>query len=143
MEYGAFVDLGGVDGLLHISDIAWTRVANVGDVLSVGQQIEVKVLKIDPETRRIALGLKQLQAHPWDAWRRSMRWGRRCAAWFRGLPTLGRLWSWSQASRGWCISRRCRTSKRILKATEVVKVGDTVDAVILGSRCRSGGFRWG
>ena len=66
-DYGAFIDLGGVDGLLHVSDIAWSRVTNPADVLSTGQQIEVKVLKIDPEKRRISLGLKQLQPQPWDA----------------------------------------------------------------------------
>src|ERR1700722_10551141 len=65
-DYGAFVDLGGVDGLLHVSDIAWSRITKPADVLSEGQQVEVKVLKIDAEKRRISLGLKQLQKHPWD-----------------------------------------------------------------------------
>ena len=68
-DYGAFVDLGGVDALLHVSDIAWSRVSKPADVLSVGQQIEVKVLKISNESgkRRISVGMKQLQPHPWDA----------------------------------------------------------------------------
>ena len=68
-DYGAFVDLGGVDALLHVSDIAWGRVNKPADVLSVGQQIEVKVLKLatDADKRRISVGLKQLQPHPWDA----------------------------------------------------------------------------
>ena len=65
--YGAFVDIGGVDGLLHVSDIAWGRVNEPADVLSVGQEIEVKVLKVDPEKRRISLGMKQLQPDPWDS----------------------------------------------------------------------------
>ena len=64
-DYGAFVDLGGVDGLLHVSDIAWDRVGKPADVLSLGQEIEVKVLKIDPEKQRISLGMKQLQPNPW------------------------------------------------------------------------------
>src|SRR5664279_918980 len=66
-DYGAFVDLGGFDGLLHVSDLAWSRVGKPEDVLTAGQSIEVKVLKIDAEKQRISLGLKQLQAHPWDA----------------------------------------------------------------------------
>ena len=66
-DYGAFVDLGGVDALLHVSDIAWGRVGKPADVLTLGQQIEAKVLKIDPEKRRISLGLKQLQPDPWDS----------------------------------------------------------------------------
>lgn len=66
MPYGAFVDLGGVDGLLHISDVAWGRVAKVEDVLAVGQSVQVKILKIDREARKLSLGLKQLQADPWS-----------------------------------------------------------------------------
>src|ERR1019366_2192946 len=64
--YGAFVDLGGIDGLLHISDIAWSRVEKPEDVLTVGQELRLKVLKVDPESRRISLGLKQLEAEPWE-----------------------------------------------------------------------------
>src|SRR5450755_2208042 len=68
-DYGAFVDLGGVDALLHVGDISWTRVNKPADVLSVGQQLEVKILKLGNESdkRRISVGLKQLQPHPWDA----------------------------------------------------------------------------
>src|SRR5215469_7589140 len=67
-EYGAFVDLGGVDALLHVGDLSWQRVNKPADVLSVGQQLEVKVLKLATEgdKRRISAGLKQLQPHPWD-----------------------------------------------------------------------------
>lgn len=65
-EFGAFVDLGGVDGLIHIADMSWSRGAKVEDLLKIGDEVEVKVLKIDPETKRIGLGLKQLAASPWD-----------------------------------------------------------------------------
>ncbi len=65
-EYGAFVDIGGVDGLLHVAEISWSRIAKPADVLSVGQQIEARVLKVDHDKRRISLGLRQLQPHPWD-----------------------------------------------------------------------------
>ena len=66
-DYGAFVDLGGVDGLLHVSDISWSRVNKPEDVLTVGQEIEAKVLKVDTEKQRISLGMKQLLPHPWDS----------------------------------------------------------------------------
>ena len=66
MPYGAFIDLGGVDGLLHISDIAHSRVNKPEDVLTVGQELQVRILKIDPDTKKISLGLKQLQAEPWE-----------------------------------------------------------------------------
>lgn len=65
-DYGAFVDLGGIDGLLHATDISWKRVRHPSDVVSVGQELEVQVLKFNPETQRISLGLKQLQSNPWD-----------------------------------------------------------------------------
>src|SRR5258707_3746011 len=76
-DYGAFVDIGGVDGLLHVSDIAWGRINKPSDVLSVGQQIETKVLKVDSEKRRISLGMKQLQPHPWDSAPEKFRAGER------------------------------------------------------------------
>jgi small subunit ribosomal protein S1 len=65
-DYGAFVDLGGVDGLLHVTDIAWRRVSHPTEVLSVGQTVTVQIIKINPETQRISLGMKQLQTDPWE-----------------------------------------------------------------------------
>ncbi len=65
-DYGAFVDLGGIDGLLHVTDIAWKRVNHPTDVLSVGQSVNVQIIKINPETQRISLGMKQLESDPWD-----------------------------------------------------------------------------
>jgi len=65
-DYGAFVDLGGIDGLLHVTDIAWRRVNHPSEVLNIGQQVKVKIVKINHETHRISLGMKQLQADPWQ-----------------------------------------------------------------------------
>ena len=130
-EYGAFVDLGGVDGLLHISDIAWTRVANVSDVLTVGQQIEVKVLKIDPETRRIALGLKQLQAHPWDAVPEKYTAGQRVRGVVTRIAEFGAFVELEPGVEGLVHLSEMSWSKRIHKATEVVNLGDVIDALIL------------
>jgi small subunit ribosomal protein S1 len=131
MEYGAFVDLGGVDGLLHISDIAWSRVANVADVLSVGQQLEVKVLKIDPDTRRIALGLKQLQAHPWDAVAEKYHPGDRVRGVVTRIAEFGAFVELEPGIEGLVHLSEMSWSKRIHKATEVVNLGDVIDAVIL------------
>ena len=64
-DYGAFLDLGGVDGLLHITDIAWKRVKHPSEIVSIGDEIEVKVLKFDKEKTRVSLGLKQLGSDPW------------------------------------------------------------------------------
>ena len=65
-DYGAFVDLGGIDGLLHVTDISWKRVNQPSDVLSVGQNVKVQIIKINPETQRISLGMKQLESDPWE-----------------------------------------------------------------------------
>src|SRR5262245_42720226 len=66
-DYGAFVDIGDVDALLHVGEISWTRVNKPSDVLNIGDQIEAKILKIDSDKRRISISMKQLQAHPWDS----------------------------------------------------------------------------
>ena len=131
MDYGAFVDLGGVDGLLHISDIAWSRVANVGDVLTVGQPIEVKVLKIDPETKRIALGLKQLQAHPWDAVAEKYKAGDRIRGVVTRTAEFGAFVELEPGVEGLIHLSEMSWSKRVFRATEVVDVGDVIDALIL------------
>src|SRR5207245_4143201 len=65
-DFGAFVDLGGVDGLIHVSDLSWTRVQDVAAVVKVGQEVQVKILKIDRQTSKLSLGLKQLTPSPWD-----------------------------------------------------------------------------
>jgi small subunit ribosomal protein S1 len=65
-DYGAFVDLGGIDGLLHVTDISWKRVNHPTDVLTVGQTVKVQIIKINPETQRISLGMKQLESDPWE-----------------------------------------------------------------------------
>src|SRR5579885_346873 len=83
MDYGAFVDIGGVDALLHVSDISWSRVNKPADALQTGDEIEVKILKVDPDKRRISVGLKQLQPHPWDAVAEKYKAGERV----RGLVT--------------------------------------------------------
>ncbi|HEY8014701.1 MAG TPA: S1 RNA-binding domain-containing protein, partial [Dongiaceae bacterium] len=65
-DYGAFVDLGGVDGLLHVTDIAWRRINHPSEALAIGQTVKVQVIRFNPETQRISLGMKQLEADPWD-----------------------------------------------------------------------------
>lgn len=130
-DYGAFIDLGGVDGLLHISDIAWSRVNNVADILTVGQQLEVKVLKVDPDTRKISLGLKQLQAHPWDAVASKFALGDRVRGVVTRTTDFGAFVELEPGVEGLVHLSEMSYAKRILKATEVVNIGDVVDAVIL------------
>merc|ERR1711939_1117313 len=65
-DYGAFVDLGGVDGLLHVTDIAWKRINHPSEALSIGETVKVQIIRFNAETQRISLGMKQLEADPWD-----------------------------------------------------------------------------
>jgi len=133
-DYGAFVDLGGVDALLHVSDISWGRVNKPADVLSVGQAVEVKVLKISSESgkRRISVGLKQLQAHPWDAVAQNYKAGDRVRGTVTRLVDFGAFVELEPGIEGLIhISEMSWSKGKIRKASDVVKEGETVEVVIL------------
>jgi small subunit ribosomal protein S1 len=134
-DYGAFVDLGGVDGLLHVGDIAWSRINKPADVLSVGQQIEVKVLKLANESdkRRISVGVKQLQPHPWDAVAQTYKVGDRVRGTVTRLVEFGAFVELDPGIEGLIhVSEMSWAKGKIRKASDVVKQGETVEAVILG-----------
>jgi small subunit ribosomal protein S1 len=133
-DYGAFVDLGGVDALLHVSDIAWSRVAKAADVLSVGQQIEAKVLKItnDSGKRRISVGMKQLQAHPWDAGAGKYKVGERARGAVTRVLEFGAFVELEQGIEGLIHVSEMSWGKKLRSASTLVKPGEIVDAVILG-----------
>jgi len=133
-DYGAFVDLGGVDGLLHVSDIAWGRVNKPADVLSVGQSIDVKVLKLagDGEKRRISVGLKQLLPHPWDGVAEKYKAGDRVRGTATRLVDFGAFVELEPGIEGLIhISEMSWAKGKIRKASDVVKQGETVEAVVL------------
>jgi small subunit ribosomal protein S1 len=133
-DYGAFVDLGGMDALLHVSDIAWGRVNKPSDVLSVGQSVEVKVLKVgsDADKRRISVGLKQLQPHPWDAVAAKFVAGDRVRGTVTRLMEFGAFVELESGIEGLIhISEMSWSKGKIRKASDVVKPGETVEAVIL------------
>src|SRR5208282_5045720 len=130
-HYGAFVDLGGVDGLLHIGDMAWSRIRHPSDVLAVGQQIEARVLKIDTEKRRISLGLKQLQPQPWDSAAEKYRAGERVRGTVTRDADFGVFVELEPGVEGLIHISEMSWSKRVRKPSDVVKVGETVEAVIL------------
>ncbi len=131
MEYGAFVDIGGVDGLLHVADIAWSRVNTPADVLSVGQEIEAKVLKIDSGKQRISLGLKQLQPHPWDAVAGKYKTGERVRGTVSRLADFGAFVELEPGVEGLVHISEMSWVKRVRKPSDLVKVGETVEVVIL------------
>jgi len=131
-DYGAFVDIGGVDGLLHVAEISWRRINKASDVLAEGQEIEVKVLKIDPDKRRISLGLKQLQAHPWDAVPDKFKVGERARGTVTRLMEFGAFVELEPGIEGLIHISEMSWGKKVRKASDVVKPGETVEAVILG-----------
>ncbi|MFI5112146.1 MAG: 30S ribosomal protein S1 [Terriglobales bacterium] len=131
-DYGAFVDIGGVDALLHVGDLAWSRVNKPADVLSVGQQIEARVLKIDPGKQRISLGLKQLQPHPWDSAAEKYKVNERVRGTVTRIVDFGAFVELEPGVEGLIHISEMSWAKRIKKASDVVKQGESVEAVILG-----------
>jgi small subunit ribosomal protein S1 len=130
-DYGAFVDIGGVDALLHVAEISWRRVNKPSDVLAVGQSIEARIIKIDPDKRRISLGVKQLQPHPWDSVAEKYKSGERVRGAITRLTDFGAFVELEPGVEG-LIHISEMSWSRVKKATEVVKPGETVEAVILG-----------
>jgi small subunit ribosomal protein S1 len=129
--YGAFIDLGGIDGLLHVSDISWARVANPEDVLSVGQELQLKVLKVDPEAKRISLGLKQLEPEPWETVPARYAVGQRVSGAVTRLMDFGAFVELEPGVEGLIHVSEMSWIKKVRKPSDLLTIGDTVDAVVL------------
>jgi small subunit ribosomal protein S1 len=131
VPYGAFIDLGGVDGLLHISDMAHSRVAKAEDVVTVGQELQVKILKIDPETKKISLGLKQLQAEPWETVPGRLVAGQRITGTVTRLADFGAFVEIEPGLEGLIHISEMSWGKKVNHPSDILKQGDTVDTIIL------------
>jgi small subunit ribosomal protein S1 len=131
-DYGAFVDIGGVDALLHVSDISRSRINKPADVLSVGQEVEVKVLKIDSEKRRISVGMKQLEPDPWDLVTTKYEPGERVHGVVTRILDFGAFVELEPGIEGLIHVSEMSWAKKVRTPSDVVKPGDTVEAVILG-----------
>ncbi len=130
-DYGAFVDLGGVDGLLHITDMAWRRIKHPSEVVKVGDEIDVKVLKFDRETNRVSLGLKQLGSDPWVSIKERYPEKTRLRARVTNLTDYGCFAELEQGVEGLVhVSEMDWTNKNI-HPSKVVQVGDEIDVMIL------------
>jgi small subunit ribosomal protein S1 len=130
-DYGAFVDLGGMDGLLHITDLAWGRVAHASDVVQVGQEIKVKVLKYDPEKGRVSLGLKQLTPDPWEEVPRKYQIGQRLTGRVVSITDYGAFVEIESGVEGLVHVSEMAWSRRMKHPSKIVKVGDRVEVAIL------------
>src|SRR3974390_617962 len=131
-EYGAFVDLGGIDGLLHVSDLSWSRVGKPEDVLAVGQEVEAKVLKVDSEKQRISLGMKQLQPHPWDSVAEKFKAGDRIRGPVTRIADFGAFVELEPGIEGLVHISEMSWAKKVRTPSDLVKPGEVVEAVILG-----------
>jgi small subunit ribosomal protein S1 len=131
-DYGAFVDIGDVDALLHVSDISRSRVSKPADVLAVGQEVEVKILKIDSEKRRISVGMKQLEPDPWDSVAAKYQPGERARGTVTRVMEFGAFVELEPGIEGLIHVSEMSWVKRVKTAGDVLKPGDTVETVILG-----------
>ena len=132
LDYGAFIDIGGVDGMLHVADISHGRVNKPADALAVGQEIDVKILKVDPAKKRISLGLKQLQADPWSTAADRYHVGDRVRGTVARTTDFGAFVELEPGLDGLIHLSEMSWSKKIRKPSDLVKPGDTVEVVVLG-----------
>jgi small subunit ribosomal protein S1 len=131
-DFGAFVDIGGVDALLHVADISWGRVNKPADVLKPGQEVEAKVLKVDAAKRRIAIGLKQLQPHPWDLVGEKYKVGDRVQGTVTRLAEFGAFVELEKGVEGLIHLSEMSWSKKVRKPADAVKAGEQVEVAVLG-----------
>jgi small subunit ribosomal protein S1 len=131
-DYGAFVDIGGVDALLHVADISWGRVNKPADVLKVGDKVEARILKVDPAKKRISLGLKQLQPHPWDLVAEKYKVGERIKGTVTRITDFGAFVELEKGIEGLVHLSEMSWSKKVRKPSDVVNAGESVDVVVLG-----------
>jgi len=131
-DYGAFIDLGGIDGLLHITDMSWGRVGHPSEVLKVNENIEVVVLKYDQATERVSLGHKQLVADPWTTVMERYPAGARVSGKAVSLTDYGAFIELEPGVEGLIHVSEMSWSKRVKHPSKILNVGDTVEAMVLG-----------
>jgi len=130
-EYGAFIDLGGIDGLLHVTDISWGRVAHPSEVLETGQEITVQVLKYDPSKERVSLGIKQLTPDPWEGVAERIAPGCRVMGRVVTVTDYGAFVELEAGIEGLIHISEMTWSRRMRHPSKVVKPGDRVESVVL------------
>jgi small subunit ribosomal protein S1 len=130
-DYGAFIDLGGIDGLLHITDMSWGRVAHPSDVLAVGDQIKVKVLKFDQEKERVSLGLKQMIPDPWLNVSEKHPVGARVTGKVVSLTDYGAFIELDEGVEGLVHVSEMSWTKRIKHPNKLLNIGDEIETVVL------------
>ena len=130
-NFGVFIDLGGVDGLLHITDISWGRINHPEEVLQLDQKVQIVVLDFDDDKRRISLGMKQLTAHPWDSLASSLEIGSRVKGKIVNVADYGAFLELAPGVEGLIHVSEMSWSQHLRNPADFVKVGDEIEAVVL------------
>ncbi|GAB3218113.1 30S ribosomal protein S1 [Algoriphagus aestuariicola] len=130
-NFGVFIDLGGVDGLLHITDISWGRINHPEEVLQLDQKVQIVVLDFDDDKRRISLGMKQLTAHPWDSLASSLEIGSRVQGKIVNVADYGAFLELAPGVEGLIHVSEMSWSQHLRNPADFVKVGDEIEAVVL------------
>ena len=130
-DYGAFIDLGGMDGLLHITDMSWGRIKHPSEMINVGDEIQVKVLKFDNEKERVSLGLKQLQADPWETVKVAFPVGAKLKGKVVSLAEYGAFVELADGIEGLIHVSEMSWTKRVKHPSQVVNVGDEAEVQVL------------
>jgi small subunit ribosomal protein S1 len=130
-DYGAFIDLGGMDGLLHITDMSWGRIKHPSELINVGDEIQVKVLKFDSEKERVSLGLKQLQPDPWETVKQQFPVGAKLRGKVVSLAEYGAFVELAEGIEGLIHVSEMSWTKRVKHPSQIVNVGDEVEVQVL------------
>jgi len=130
-DFGAFVDLGGIDGLLHITDMSWGRVQHPSELVKIGDKLRVKVLNFDPEKERISLGLKQLEAYPWEGVEDKYKVGDRIKGKVVSITDYGAFVELEKGVEGLIHVSEMSWTRHVRHPSKVVNIGDIIEAVVL------------
>ncbi|MFK8137597.1 MAG: 30S ribosomal protein S1 [Bdellovibrionales bacterium] len=130
-DYGAFIDLGGMDGLLHITDMSWGRVKHPSELIKVADEIDVKVLKFDNEKERVSLGLKQLTTDPWEEVKAKYPVGTKLAGAIVNMADYGAFVDLGEGIEGLIHVSEMSWTKRVKHPSQIIKIGDEVNVVVL------------
>ena len=131
-DFGAFIDLDGMDGLLHITDMTWGRLGHPSELLKVGQELEVVVLDINKEKERVSLGLKQTQKNPWDKIEERFPIGTKVKGKITNLVPYGAFVELEEGVEGLIHVSELSWTKRITRPSDVLTIGQEVEAIVLG-----------
>ena len=129
-EYGAFIDLGGIDGLLHVTDISWKRIANPADVLKVGDKIKVQIIKFSPESGRVSLGMKQLDIDPWIGVNERYPVGKKVSGHISNIADYGAFVELEDGVEGLVHVSEMSWTKKNAHPSKIVTIGQEVEAVV-------------